>query len=431
MRLYRHRKNGKPVGVWWCDFAVEGRRVRTSTKAKDRRTAELVAARLLREAEAHGPDGSPHAATRTADPLALVADHVQAMRVGGTRGMARARSVRHVEMTEARLRRCFQGVTRLAEMDAERVEAVMALLVAEGKAASTVRGYRAALSGFFARLVRLGKWPSNPVRATEAPAAGEPTFQRRALSMEELGKLLASTETRGRYALQGLERATAYALAGLAGLRRGEIGALTWADVDLDASTLTVRASVSKSGREDVLPLHATAADLLVRLHDALGPRARPVVLRRVPGTATLYEDLKAAEIEAKTDAGRVDFHALRTSFVTNLARADVTLAQAQKLARHSTPALTANHYTKLTLVDGAEAVSRLALPESAVDSAAHHATQAHSALQDAPEGGSVEDPSEDAQAPESGAEEGWWRETDSNRRRLSQQIYSLPSLTT
>ena len=60
MRLYRHRKNGKPVGVWWCDFAVEGRRVRTSTKAKDRRTAELVAARSREEpggADADDDDG--------------------------------------------------------------------------------------------------------------------------------------------------------------------------------------------------------------------------------------------------------------------------------------------------------------------------------------------------------------------------------------
>ena len=51
-------------------------------------------------------------------------------------------------------------------------------------------------------------------------------------------------------------------------------------------------------------------------------------------------------------DGGRFDFHALRSQFATELARANVSLAAAQKLMRHSTPALTSNHYTALGLLD-------------------------------------------------------------------------------
>jgi integrase len=57
---------------------------------------------------------------------------------------------------------------------------------------------------------------------------------------------------------------------------------------------------------------------------------------------------------------GFADFHSLRITFVTTLARANVPLALAQRLARHSTPVLTSNVYSRLELHDAAEAVSRL-----------------------------------------------------------------------
>ncbi|OQB34595.1 MAG: Phage integrase family protein [Candidatus Hydrogenedentes bacterium ADurb.Bin179] len=59
--------------------------------------------------------------------------------------------------------------------------------------------------------------------------------------------------------------------------------------------------------------------------------------------------------------AGRVlDVHALRVTFGTMLARAGVGLATAQRLMRHSTPALTANVYTVLELTDTGAAVNAL-----------------------------------------------------------------------
>ncbi len=74
-----------------------------------------------------------------------------------------------------------------------------------------------------------------------------------------------------------------------------------------------------------------------------------------------LRTDLEAAGIvHAGDDGERVDFHALRTTFVTQLARSGVSLVDAQKLARHSTPTLTAKNYTRLTLHDLAGAVSKL-----------------------------------------------------------------------
>ena len=65
------------------------------------------------------------------------------------------------------------------------------------------------------------------------------------------------------------------------------------------------------------------------------------------------------------SDGQYLDFHALRVTFGTALARAGVRLQVAQRLMRHSTPVLTANVYTRLELHDLRGAVDNLgAKPE-------------------------------------------------------------------
>jgi hypothetical protein len=78
-----------------------------------------------------------------------------------------------------------------------------------------------------------------------------------------------------------------------------------------------------------------------------------------------LQTDLKAAGIPYVDAAGLfADFHALRHSYITNLGSAGVPLSAAQKLARHSTPTLTAVRYTHLDLAEQAKEVQKLpALP--------------------------------------------------------------------
>jgi integrase len=60
------------------------------------------------------------------------------------------------------------------------------------------------------------------------------------------------------------------------------------------------------------------------------------------------------------------DFHANRHTFISNLSRAGVPLAMAQKLARHSDPWLTAIRYTHLEIGDPAAAISSLPTPAEA-----------------------------------------------------------------
>jgi hypothetical protein len=63
--------------------------------------------------------------------------------------------------------------------------------------------------------------------------------------------------------------------------------------------------------------------------------------------------DMTAADLEYEDDRGRVaDFHALRHTFISNLARAGVHPRNAQALARHSTMDLTMNIYTHVNMRD-------------------------------------------------------------------------------
>jgi integrase len=79
-----------------------------------------------------------------------------------------------------------------------------------------------------------------------------------------------------------------------------------------------------------------------------------------VPQIPRFVADLKKAKIDpGRPEDGVVDFHALRATFATSLARAEVPLVVAQHLMRHADPKLTANVYTKLELHDKREAVER------------------------------------------------------------------------
>jgi len=62
----------------------------------------------------------------------------------------------------------------------------------------------------------------------------------------------------------------------------------------------------------------------------------------------SIRADLERAGIAEKTETGVIDFHSLRVTFITNLARGGVHPRIAQALARHNTVELTMKTYTKL-----------------------------------------------------------------------------------
>src|SRR5262245_2030600 len=87
-----------------------------------------------------------------------------------------------------------------------------------------------------------------------------------------------------------------------------------------------------------------------------------------------LRHDLNEAGVPDKTQAGVVDFHALRTTCISWLAAATVPLKTLQTFARHSTPVLTMNVYARNldgSLADAAEKLPDLS--RKATNGKQHH----------------------------------------------------------
>jgi integrase len=173
-----------------------------------------------------------------------------------------------------------------------------------------------------------------------------------------------------RRGLDGPARSLLYLTAARTGLRARELGRLVPESFDIDASPprVTAEARSAKNRKRAELPL---ADDLVGKLRGHLAGvrRGKPVW----PGTwasngdarELIGPDLKEAGIPYRDDQGRVfDFHSLRGQFATDLLRSGTPLAHAQKLLRHSTPALTAKHYARLDIADLAECVNRLGRPQ-------------------------------------------------------------------
>jgi integrase len=191
----------------------------------------------------------------------------------------------------------------------------------------------------------------NPLASLKKIRRPKRARRRRALSEDELRRLLSVA----------CERASLYRLAALTGLRKDELKRLLWTDCRLQIPKpyLQLRAEANKARREDRVPLHPGAANLLRSLRDGAGESA--MVFPGVPRPNTFRRDLKKAKIRYLDDEGKVaDFHSLRYSFGTMLAKANVPIRTAMSLMRHRDPKLTMMIYVDAGQLDLDEAISRL-----------------------------------------------------------------------
>ncbi len=136
------------------------------------------------------------------------------------------------------------------------------------------------------------------------------------------------------------------------GLRRGELLSLTWADVDMGAKMLTVRAERAKSGRQRHVPLNAEALDVLLRWHGQCADI--PVVFQP--------NDVKTAWVKLLEKAKISDcrFHDLRHHFASRLVTRGVDLNTVRELLGHSDLKMTLR-YAHLAPDHLAAAVEKLA----------------------------------------------------------------------
>ncbi len=380
MRIYRpkfkNRQGEMQTGrVYWVQANVNRKLIRKSLGTRDKRVAEMRALQMI-EREERKAVGLANPFEENAErPLKEHIDEfcafLKSRGVSKEHHRDRVHSLRtYLEMTKART---------LPQIDLVEAQHWLAEL-AERLSARTVNKRLASLRQFGNWLVRTRRWSHNPFEGL-SPRNEETDRRRvrRALTDEEVERLLDAARRRplerarvkrtrtgvtppqeAKLRRLGETRAYLYLFALGTGLRKGELRGLTWADVDEERRTLTVRASITKSKKQTELPLRSDVADGLAEHrarvdgaglgtapHDALFPG------RLFPTHGTVNADLKHARLDGEDDQGRiVDFHSLRVTMISRLSAAGVHPRTAQALARHSRLELTMRTYTDVRLLD-------------------------------------------------------------------------------
>lgn len=388
--------------------------VEIATECRDESAARQVLADLERRAERVRAGLLSPAEDRITEHLTTpigvhIAAYIDSMKSRGVVEMHRENTRRHLE---ALVRDC--GFDRLADLKQEGLERWLSNESTKNRSARSRNAHRTALVSFCNWCLAVGRLSTNPFKGVpKANEAADPKRRRRAMTEDELARLLdvtrrrplleALTVRRGRRAGEayanvrpqvrarleaiGRERALIYKTLVLTGLRKNELASLTIAQLRLDAPVphLELDAADEKSREGNGVVIRADlAVDLRHWLDDKLAAlqaeaqRRGEAIPARFPVDSLVFDvpaglvrifdrDLNHAKIAKRDDRGRtLDVHALRTTFGTLLSRGGVSLRTAQAAMRHSDPSLTANVYTDPRLLDVSGALD--ALPKLPLD---------------------------------------------------------------
>jgi len=235
------------------------------------------------------------------------------------------------------------GLKMMAELcgSLPRVEKVLRDLQSAGQtgkpcSGKTLQNYAETIAAFCDWAVRREYLAEDPLKHLEGFDTS-PTFVRRAMTQDEVTRLLA---------VSPVQRRVLYVIAMITGLRAGELRQLLVSDFERNQGWLTLRKVFTKNGKDGFQPLHAAVVSDLTELTTGKQHSDR---LLNVPADAAgmLHRDLKAADIPVWTTEGKLDFHALRTSFATFIVESGANVKELQALMRHSTPDLSMRLYAR------------------------------------------------------------------------------------
>ena len=362
--IYRpkRQRNGKQVfnRIWRARLKLNGdaKARDISLNCADKQTAEQKLRDSIRDYERTAVGLLAPAAQRETfeNPIErLVDSYVADLKALG-------RSTDHVRHVDTRLRRLMREC-KWQNLREATADSFLRWRAEQKKSPKTINEYQATLSALFSWLRKQNRVAANPFElVTKVDARGKESFQRRALNDDEARQLLAGT------------RRPLYLLALHTGLRRGEINALRWGDLHLDVANpfYSVPVAKSKSRKEQPRPLHPELVKELQTLKTSRKVTPEMLVFsERVPAMKVIRADFKTAGIPLVDERGhRVDFHALRMTYITRLQRAGVSPREAMELARHSDMRLTMKTYTDAAQLPLAATVRGLpAFDDSHIDS--------------------------------------------------------------
>ncbi len=268
------------------------------------------------------------------------------------------------------------GSRPLAKLEPADVAHMLAGLTARGDLSpTTVRYAYSVLRIALGRALKQGKVARNVATLVDPPAKARHELQ--PLTAEKARDLIAGTAEDRFGAI--------YALAIATGMRQGELLALRWSDVDLDAGTLAIRHTLQRATRVLAEPKTPRARRTLrlgpetvatLRAHRARQPvRGRDgYVFASRTGTPldsrNVTQELQRAL--ARLGLPRQRFHDLRHAYATLMLEDGEELAVVSRSLGHTDLSTTADVYAHLTpamLERAAARMDRIIGPRSSVSS--------------------------------------------------------------
>jgi integrase len=354
IRKLRRRKNGRVVvsefyHLFWSvkghgsgQFSLNARELQAAEKLKanfiyekERELSGIIAPRPVREA-----------ANR------LLTEHLNDY-VSHLEGLNRSAS--HVSHIKTRVRGLAAGCEWKYLSDIKSKDFEIWRQRNGGKfSIKTLNEYRAAMCSMLTWLEENEELAGNPFkRVKKADGRGQEKIKRRAATQSEMEALLSKA---GIYAV-------AYLAAATTGLRRGELSKLEWGDLHLDAvqPVALVRAATTKDRKPAKIYFGRQLVTELKKLLSPALPSNALVLAGRIPTMKQMREHLMAAAIAYVDDQGRrLDFHALRKTFNTNLGIAGASDAERMKLARLKSPRLMMENYNDSEKVPVADVLAKM-----------------------------------------------------------------------
>ncbi len=274
------------------------------------------------------------------------------------------------------------GRLPVARLRPEQLDRLYAGLLAKGLSRTSVQHIHAILRRSLSQATRRGVIARNPTDLVDPPGRDHPEMQ--VLSVDQARALLATAKT-GRHAdLEAL-----YVLALTTGMRRGELLALRWADVDVIKRTLTVTGTLQRVKHSDgtstleraqpktktsmrQIPLTAAAVDALKR-HAQRQGQQRAVAGSEWTDTGLVFTNERGGAVEPRNllsrsfapllaEAGipHVRFHDLRHTAATLMAAQGVHTKVVSEMLGHASIGITLDLYSHVTPSMGQQAVAAM-----------------------------------------------------------------------
>jgi integrase len=232
----------------------------------------------------------------------------------------------------------------LDRVDVQLVEAFIQSKLREGRAPKSVLNYTGLLHAIFAFSIRRGWCAANPVALADKPRDTHRDVEIRFLTVEELEALIRAVPGDE---LGALERVL-YRTAAMAGLRRGELLALRWRDVDWGAGVIRVcrnhtrgEFTTPKSRRSSrAVPLAPQLAAELDRHFQRSRYQDDDDLVFGHPQLGTVLDSSKLRKrfvaARDRAEVRKVRFHDLRRTFGTRMAAAGAPMRALQEWMGHS-----------------------------------------------------------------------------------------------